>query len=123
MSRELIVPRKNEVLSEDVNDNLEALRALLPDDFRDPRKDENKLPIAIKRWKKLVRKISLAKKFLFNLQESDRIRRYVTVISHGTLSQQHIHAILNDLKRDNEWYLIRAIFFVMFTSHSTSAKV
>jgi len=86
MSRELIVTRKTEVITDDVNENLEDLRSLLPDDFKDLKKDEQTLPVAIKRWKKTVRKISLAKKFLFNLQESDRIRRYVTVLSHGVAS-------------------------------------
>jgi hypothetical protein len=84
LSRELPISRKNEITDE-VSENLEALRALLPDDFRDPKKEKHNVSVALNRWRKTVRKISLVKKFIFNLQESNRIRRYVNVLSHSNV--------------------------------------
>lgn len=90
VSRELIAPtvKKDEVLtprestSASMSDDDTALDELIPDDFK-PKNNTENVNVPLVRWHNAVRKILLARRFIYNVRLSRQISRGVDIFSIG----------------------------------------
>lgn len=90
VSRELVAPttKKEDVLtpresnSASMSDDETALDDLIPDDFK-PKNNTERVNIPLVRWRNAVRKISLARRFISNLQLTQQLTRGVDIFSIG----------------------------------------
>lgn len=90
VSRELIAPtaKKEDALtpressSSLSSDDETALDDLIPDDFK-PKVNTESVNIPLARWRNAVRKISLARRFISNVQLTRQISRGVDIFAIG----------------------------------------
>ncbi len=88
VSRELVAPttKKEEILtprdsiSASLSDDDIALDDLIPDDFK-PKNNIEHINMPLVRWRNAVRKISLARRFISNVQLNQQISRGVDIFS------------------------------------------